>query len=221
MKCMIIEDEPSSQQVLEKFIAKIAFLDLVAVCNDALEALVQLQKTEVELLFLDINMPKISGVSFYKSLENPPMVIFTTAYPDYAVQGFELNAIDYLLKPFSFERFLTAVNKATQGKKADKETLLIKSEGTLHKINVSDIIYIEALGDYVKIHFADQYLIVNESLTSIKSKLPHRFFVQSHRSYVINIQKVTAVSGGQVFCNKKTLPIGRTFRDAFLQRWKV
>lgn len=216
---MIIEDEPSSQQVLEKFIEKISYLELIATCSDALEALEQLQKTEVELLFLDINMPKVSGISFYKSLKNPPKVIFTTAYPEYAVQGFELNAVDYLLKPFSFERFLTAVNKAMDGEKIEKRALMVKSEGVIHKISTNDIVYIEALGDYIKIQLQDQYLIVNESLINLRKRLSLDVFVQLHRSYLVNIHKVTAVMGNQVFCDKKALPIGRMFRESFLQKW--
>lgn len=216
---MIIEDEPSSQQVLEKFIEKISYLELIATCSDALEALEQLQKTEVELLFLDINMPKVSGISFYKSLKNPPKVIFTTAYPEYAVQGFELNAVDYLLKPFSFERFLTAVNKAMDGEKIEKRALMVKSEGVIHKISANDIVYIEALGDYIKIQLQDQYLIVNESLINLRKRLSQDVFVQLHRSYLVNIYKVTAVMGNQVFCEKKALPIGRMFRESFLQKW--
>lgn len=216
---MIIEDEPSSQQVLEKFIEKISYLELIATCSDALEALEQLQKTEVELLFLDINMPKVSGISFYKSLKNPPKVIFTTAYPEYAVQGFELNAVDYLLKPFSFERFLTAVNKAMDGEKIEERALMVKSEGVIHKISTNDIVYIEALGDYIKIQLQDQYLIVNESLINLRKRLSQDVFVQLHRSYLVNIYKVTAVMGNQVFCEKKALPIGRMFRESFLQKW--
>lgn len=216
---MIIEDEPSSQQVLEKFIEKISYLELIATCSDALEALEQLQKTEVELLFLDINMPKVSGISFYKSLKNPPKVIFTTAYPEYAVQGFELNAVDYLLKPFSFERFLTAVNKAMDGEKIEERALMVKSEGVIHKISANDIVYIEALGDYIKIQLQDQYLIVNESLINLRKRLSQDVFVQLHRSYLVNIYKVTAVMGNQVFCDKKALPIGRMFRESFLQKW--
>lgn len=216
---MIIEDEPSSQQVLEKFIEKISYLELIATCSDALEALEQLQKTEAELLFLDINMPKVSGISFYKSLKNPPKVIFTTAYPEYAVQGFELNAVDYLLKPFSFERFLTAVNKAMDGEKIEKRALMVKSEGVIHKISANDIVYIEALGDYIKIQLQDQYLIVNESLINLRKRLSQDVFAQLHRSYLVNIHKVTAVMGNQVFCDKKALPIGRMFRESFLQKW--
>lgn len=216
---MIIEDEPSSQQVLEKFIEKISYLELIATCSDALEALEQLQKTEAELLFLDINMPKVSGISFYKSLKNPPKVIFTTAYPEYAVQGFELNAVDYLLKPFSFERFLTAVNKAMDGEKIEKRALMVKSEGVIHKISANDIVYIEALGDYIKIQLQDQYLIVNESLINLRKRLSQDVFAQLHRSYLVNIYKVTAVMGNQVFCDKKALPIGRMFRESFLQKW--
>ena len=159
LNCLIIDDEPSSQSILKIFCKDVEFLNVISICNNALEAMSILNnQNNIDLLFLDINMPKLSGLNFYKSLQNPPDVIFTTAYSEYALDGFEVNAIDYLLKPFSFERFLTAVNKAINKKKSDDNSithddfLIIKSNKVLHKINPNDILFVEAVGDYVKVH---------------------------------------------------------------------
>mgnify|MGYP003624344033 FL=1 len=166
IKCLIIDDEPSSQQILKKFIGDVDFLELKGACNNSNDALQYLKEDkEIDVLFLDINMPKISGLSFYKSLQNPPDVIFTTAYSQYAIDGFEVNAIDYLLKPFSFDRFLTAVNKlerkkaTADGRILFDDFILIKSNKVLHKVRFKNIIAIEASGDYVKVYLEIKLLL--------------------------------------------------------------
>ncbi len=221
IKCLIIDDEPMAQRILQRFVSEVAFLDLQGVCKDALEAMDLLSKHPVDLLFLDINMPQLSGLDFYKTLPNPPAVIFTTAYPDYAVQGFEVNAVDYLLKPIAFERFITAVNKAKDlQKETDDDILWVKSDKVLHKIPFQQIDYLEALGDYVKVHCEDVVLTTNNTLKNIKEQLPATIFMQLHKSFIVNIQKVTSVSGGQAFCNEKALPIGRKYKEDFLEHWR-
>ena len=150
INCLIIDDEPSSQNVLKSFINKIDYLNLMHVCNNAIEALAYLKNNAVDLLFLDINMPQLSGVSFYKSLQNPPKVIFTTAYSEYALEGFNLNATDYLLKPFSFERFVQAVSKLKDVNNYQVENIVIKADKKLHQIKIDDIYFIESLGDYIR-----------------------------------------------------------------------
>jgi len=223
IKCLIIDDEPSSQTVLKKFVADVDFLELIAVCSNAIDALqVLTQHQDIDLLFLDINMPKISGLTFYKSLQNPPNVIFTTAYPQYAVDGFEVNAIDYLLKPFAFERFFTAVNKVLEKKSPNEnkaegdDYIMIKSNKTLHKINCNDILFIEAFGDYVKVYLDDQMILTNATFTSIFESLPQHIFKRTHKSFAINFKKMNSISGNQIMIKSHKIPIGQTYKTVFL-----
>ncbi|AXT20488.1 response regulator [Flavobacteriaceae bacterium AU392] len=224
IKCIIIDDEPTSQNVLKKFISDIDFLELVSVCDNAIEALQVLKNnTTITLLFLDINMPKISGLTFYKSLQNSPNVIFTTAYPQYAVDGFELNAIDYLLKPFSFERFFTAVNKVLHKQTTvntrfkAQESIIIKSNKVLHKITPSSIIYLEAFGDYVKVHLENKFILTNSTFSNLLKSLEKYKFVRTHKSFAINLEKLNTVNGNQITINEQTIPIGQKYKSEFLK----
>lgn len=222
--CIIIDDEPSSQTILKKFIADIDFLNLSDICNNASEAIKLLNTNKgIDLMFLDINMPKISGITLYKSLQNPPDVIFTTAYSQYAVDGFEVNAIDYLLKPFSFQRFLSAINKAVERKgvkenqKNENTFLLIKANKTIHKVNPNNIEYIEALGDYVKIHFENSFIITNSTFSSVLKKLQTHKFIQTHKSFAVNLERMNRISGNQVFIGTTSIPIGQKYKSEFLK----
>ncbi|WP_242206487.1 LytR/AlgR family response regulator transcription factor [Aestuariivivens insulae] len=222
INCLIIDDEPASQIVLKNFIADVGFLEMKAICNNAIEAIDKLKEfNDIDLLFLDVNMPKISGLTFYKSLQNPPHVIFTTAYPQYAVDGFEVNAIDYLLKPFSFERFFIAVNKVLEKRynngnnTSEEQFFLVKSNKTLHKINFKNILYIEAFGDYVKVHQEQQCLLTNATFTSVLESLPKDIFVRTHKSFAINFKKMNAISGNQITIQKHKIPIGQKYRVEF------
>lgn len=217
--CIIIDDEPSSQNVLKSFIEKISYLDLVCVCNNALEALEYLKTNSVTLLFLDINMPHLSGISFYKSLQNPPKVIFTTAYSEYALDGFELNAVDYLLKPFSFERFIKAVSKIKSLNDENSKSIIIKSDKKLHQIKFEDICYIEGLGDYIKVHLNNVNLITYNTLSCFLNQLPKNNFVQIHKSYIINKNKVTFVEGNLVDINSTKIPIGKKYKKNFIEKF--
>ena len=223
INCLIIDDEPSSQLVLKKFIANVEFLELVGICNNAIEGIEKLKQNQaIDLLFLDINMPKISGLTFYKSLQNPPNVIFTTAYPQYAVDGFEVNAIDYLLKPFSFDRFFTAVNKVIEkqmpndSKIDNGHFIMIKSNKTLYKINSEEILFIEAFGDYVKVHLQDKMIMTNATFTSVFESLPQNTFIRTHKSFAINFKKMDCISGNQIMILKHKIPIGQKYRTEFL-----
>ncbi len=224
IRCLIIDDEPSSQNVLKHFVKDITFLELVSVCNNAIDGL-QALKTHhnIDLLFLDINMPKISGLTFYKSLQNPPSVIFTTAYPQYAVEGFEVNAIDYLLKPFSFDRFFTAVNKVLDFK-SSKEVpntepfIMVKSNKVLHKVLLSTLEYIEAFGDYVKLHRYDDFILTNSTFSNILALLPESQFIRTHKSFAVNIDLINSVAGNRISINSKTIPIGQTHKQTFLEK---
>ena len=219
ISCIIIDDEPSSQNVLKSFINKVEYLDLKHACNDALEALEYLKKNPIDLLFLDINMPQLSGISFYKSLQNPPKVIFTTAYSEYALEGFNLNATDYLLKPFSFERFLKAVSKIKDIKDDKVDSIIIKSDKKLHQIKLEDIYYIESLGDYIKVHLKDKFLVVYKTLKNMNNDLPKSIFTQIHKSFIINKNKVDYIEGNLVIINSNKIPLGQKFKKDFLDHF--
>lgn len=220
IKCLIIDDEPSSQQVLKKYISNINFLELISVCNNANQAIKELKiNSNIDLLFLDINMPIISGLTFYKSLQNPPKVIFTTAYSDYAINGFELNATDYLLKPFSFDRFLTAVNKLDikKNKIAINDFIIIKSNKVLHKVLPNNIIFIEASGDYVKVHLEKECIVTNMTFTNFIESLPTNLFIRTHKSFAINLDVIKSISGNQIITNNHKIPIGQKYKSSFFE----
>jgi len=198
INCLIIEDEPLSQEILESYISNCPELKLIGVCKSAIEGNTVLHQKKIDLIFLDINMPIINGIDWLKTLENTPEVIFTTAYPEHAVEGFDLNILDYLLKPFSFDRFLKSINKykifqkdnsPNQSTQEDK-TLLVKSNKKTYPVNLSDIYYIESHGDYLKLYRENDHLLLHETLKSFINKLPANRFLKVHRSFVINIQKV-------------------------------
>lgn len=220
LNCLIIDDEPSSQSILKIFCDDVDFINVVKICNNALEAMPVLNsQKDIDLLFLDINMPKLSGLNFYKSLQNPPDVIFTTAYPEYALDGFEVNAIDYLLKPFSFERFLAAVNKGLEKKKSNTftdNTLFIKANKVLHKVNPDAILFVEAYGDYVKVHQENSIITTNSTFTNILKLLPNHF-VRCHKSFAINLKKMNSLAGNVITIGDKTVPIGQTYKSDFLK----
>lgn len=225
IRCLIIDDEPSSQNILKHFINDVDFLDLITVCNSALDAMEALKShTNIDLLFLDINMPKISGLTFYKSLQHKPHVIFTTAYPQYAIDGFEVNAIDYLLKPFSFDRFFTAANKVFDLKNNVKQTMtdqdfiMVKSNKALHKIVLNDLLFAEAFGDYVKLHRKEDCILTNSTFTELLESLPSEKFIRIHKSFAINIDSINSVVGNKVNIDSKSVPIGQTYKSAFLER---
>ena len=224
--CIIIEDEPLAQNVLKKYTADYPLLDLVTVCNDALEAQPILSQQNIQLLFLDINLPKLSGINFIKTLLHPPLVIFTTAYPEYAVEGFELNAVDYLVKPFSFERFLKAVNRAieklhTASHQSAEEKMLhifLKSDKKIHKVDFESIQYIEAIGDYMKVITDTGPLIVNETMKKLQDDLPSKDFIRVHKSFIISRNRIQFIEGNYVRVEGKSIPIGATYRNDVLAK---
>ena len=227
MNVLIVDDEPLAQDVLETYISQLSDLTLVRKCNNAMEAMTALQEEQVDLMLLDIEMPQITGTEFLKTLKNPPLVIFTTAYPNFALEGFELNAIDYLLKPISLDRFLKAVNKAkeqldlqkggTTSIQSDLDYFFVKADKKLIKVNYSDIIYIEGLKDYVIIKMETGRVITLQTMKALEAKLPSNNFQRIHRSYIVNTQKIKAVIGNMVEVveksNPKHLPIGKNYRD--------
>ncbi len=225
-KCLIVDDEPLALDVLEGYIQKVPSLQLVARCSNAMEAMKALRKNEVHILFLDIQMPEISGLDFLKSLKNPPAVIFTTAYSEYAIDGFNLDAVDYLLKPISFDRFLKAVNKTTallshEGAEResvkDNDHIFVKSDKKLIKIGLDEILYIEGLKDYVMIFTPAARIITLMTMKTLEEKLPSDRFVRIHRSYIISLDKMKSVTGNSVDIMGKSIPIGKLYRDPFMK----
>ena len=228
-KCIIIEDEPLAQNILKRYIADHPSLELAAVCNDAMEAQTKLTRQTIDLLFLDINLPKLSGINFIKTLLHPPLIIFTTAYPEYAVEGFELNAVDYLLKPFSFERFTKAVYKAVDtikksqssaGNKVDdkKPPFFIKSDGKNYPVSIDDILYCEAMKNYTMVRLKDgQKLMPLIPLSKFEIVLAEAGgdFIQVHRSFLLSKKHITAVAANQVSINKYEIPIGVQYKEKF------
>ncbi|MFK7813359.1 MAG: LytR/AlgR family response regulator transcription factor [Maribacter sp.] len=228
LKCIIADDEPIARQIIENYIADIPYLSLVASCANAFEVMEVLQQNTVDILFLDINMPKLSGLSLLKTMQQKPNVIITTAYPEYAVEGFELSVTDYLLKPFSLERFLKAISKVQQQSQnnikppetKDKDitkTLFVKSDKKIIKLDLKEITHIEAYGNYIKI-FTDTMILTPQTLTEFLKKLPNNF-LRIHKSFAINFQQLKLIDGNQaVLQNETKLPIGKSYRKIILER---
>ncbi len=213
--CLIIEDEPLARDVLIQYIDDHPDLNLLTYAKDALEATSVLEKGDVDLIFLDINLPKISGINFYKSLVNQPPVIFTTAYPEYAVEGFEVSAVDYLVKPFSFERFVKAINKFKNWHKVGESNshLNVKTDKKVYRIPFDDISHIESTGDYMKIHTKDRVLISADTLKNLVETLPSDIFFRIHKSYLVNVEHVEFLEGNRLKVNDKMLPVGYSYRE--------
>ena len=223
INCLIIEDEPLSQEILESYIANCPELKLVGICKNALEGNTILHQEKIDLIFLDINMPIINGIEWLKTLENIPEVIFTTAYPEHAVEGFDLNILDYLLKPYSFDRFLKSINKFKASQKDDNlnqiafsdKTLLLKSNKKNYPIKLSELYYIESDGDYLKLYRENNHIVIHETLKAFIAKLPTNNFLKVHRSFVININKIEYIEGNQACISTRLIPIALTYREEF------
>ena len=223
ISCIIIDDELSSQKVLQHFVYETEVLELKQTCNNSAEAFKYLQlHPKIDLLFLDINMPRQSGLDFYKSLQHPPAVIFTTAYPQYAVEGFEVDATDYLLKPIAYERFLTAINKVlnTNNTSSKNDFIILKENKALHKVMVADILFVEAYGDYVKVHLEDKFITTHSTFSRFVEQLP-KYFIKTHKSFSINLNKMRALSGNQITVDSHTVPIGQTYKVQVLKALNI
>ena len=220
IKCALIDDEPLSRDVLRQFVSDHPDLELNGEYKDSLEAMYGLEQNAVELIFLDINMPKLSGINFYKSLANKPMVIFTTAYPEFALESYDLNAVDYLMKPIAFERFLQAVQKVKDriGNSTDViEHIMLKVDKKLYRTAFDDILFFEAFGDYVKVHLKDQVLIITHTMKKLLTELPEDLFIRTHKSFIINKQKVDFIEGNQLKIGDDLVSIGQVYRDGVLK----
>jgi DNA-binding LytR/AlgR family response regulator len=223
MNCIIIEDEPAAQSILENYISKNPTLRCVGTFGDAFSAQAFLSEHPVELVFLDINLPEMSGVSFLRSLVHPPLVIFTTAYSKYAVDGFDLEAVDFLLKPFSFERFCKAVNKALEKFNAHNSTtvpskITVKAGKKIYQLALDDILFVETCGDYVALQCSAKKLVVHGTLKSWEEKLRGSSFLKVHRTTVVNIQKIDHLEGNLICIGEHKLPVSEPFKEQLLER---
>lgn len=218
INCLIIDDEPLSRQVLQTYVNDHPDLKAIGSCKDAIEALPILEKEEVDLLLLDINMPKLSGTSFYKSLQQKPQVIFTTAYAEYAVAGFELNATDYLLKPIDFDRFFQAIEKVKAknlsiASESELTHISLKVDKKTYRVPLDDLLFCEALGDYVKVHLRDKTLIVSATMKKMMVDLPYPKFLRVHKSYLVNTTKIEFMEGNQLALAGQKITVGQSYRE--------
>jgi DNA-binding LytR/AlgR family response regulator len=224
IKCIITDDEPFARKGLQGYIGQIDFLDLKGVCENAVELNSLLKKEPVDLLFLDIEMPYLTGIEFLKQLPAPPRVIFTTAYEKYALQGFELEVLDYLLKPISFDRFLRAANKAfdyfrlQQSPSVTDDYIFVKADSKLEKIAFADILFAEALENYVAIYTREKKIITHLTLKMLQEKLPTTAFVQPHKSYLIAIDKIGSIEGNMLHIAQYTVPISKYQKEEIMEK---
>ena len=230
IKCIIVDDEPIAREILENHLRKIEAIDVVATCRNAIEAFNELNSNTIDLIFLDINMPEISGLSFAKSINKNIKVIFTTAYREYAVDGFNLQAVDYLLKPISFDRLLQSVNKyldenisiekesTSEIKEEKNDFIFVRSDRKMVKINFSEINYVESFSDYIKIHLEDKTVVTRETISNIEAKLPKKDFLRIHRSYIVSIAKIASFTNEFIEMKNKAHPISRSYKKDVLAR---
>jgi len=222
-KCLILDDEPLARVLICRYAEKFDNLEIVAQCSDAGEARLTLQKIPVDLIFLDIQLPQTSGIDFLKSLQNPPKVIVTTAHREYAMEGFELEVVDYLLKPIKLDRFMRAINKYQQlvglvqaDFKAGKPFIFVREHKKEVKISLCDIRYIEGLGEYIRIHTDRKKVTTKMGLSQMEEKLPHQFFLRIHKSYLICLLHVEAYTNTLVELEGAELPIGRSYKHTVM-----
>jgi len=227
MKCLIVDDNKMARMALKQLVGQVPSLDLVAECNDATEALGYLNNTQVDLLLLDIEMPDMSGLELTQKLGNTrPLIIFTTAKKDYAVEAFELSVVDYLIKPIALPRLKQAIDKANETLESNKEEVkvedqgfvFVKDNGILKRISIDDILFLEAMGDYVKVHTAQKFHVVHATLKSIEEKLPASKFIRVHRSYIVAINKIDFIQEGTISIGKTSIPVADTHKSNLNKR---
>jgi two-component system, LytTR family, response regulator len=229
LNCIIVDDEPIARDILINYIAQVPYLHLVASCADAFEGMEALNKNNVDVIILDINMPRLTGFDMLRSLKKYPSVIITSAYSEYALEGFELSVTDYLLKPFSFQRFVQATEKAMKASptptariedKNNESFLMVRSDKKLTKIFCKEISYIEAYGNYIFIHRGDNNVISKQTLTEFEKQLPSDKFIRVHKSYIISLHAIKYIEGNQVSIENKNIPIGKVYRENLLRRFQ-
>ena len=229
IRCLVVDDEPPAREIIRRYIEEVSSLELAGECANALQAFALLQQQTVDLLFLDIRMPQLNGNDFLKTLKNPPKVILTTAYSEYALESYELDVVDYLMKPIPFDRFLKAVNKAfptglsktasavlSDEKKAEA-FLYFRADRKMVKVMLSDILYIESMKDYIKVFTTNGTVITKQSITSVEEMLPEKDFIRVHRSYIVSVNKIRTFTSELIEINKTEIPIGKLYRNEVLK----
>lgn len=231
--CLIVDDEPLATEIIQAHLNKFNDFEVLGVCHDAFEAMNFLRENKVDLMFLDINMPEMKGTDFLRNFPKPPKVIFTTAYREYALESYELNVIDYLLKPISFQRFMQAINKFIELKsnsgtsneisyhkseKQDDEFIYVREKNQVHKLLTCNISHIESLSDYVKIYCSDNAITIRHTITSLEKLLPQSSFMRIHRSFIVNLKHISSFTTNSIFIKKKELPIGPVFRNEVFKK---
>ncbi|OQP67375.1 DNA-binding response regulator [Niastella vici] len=233
IRCLIIDDEPPAREIIRRYVQEIPTLQLMGECANAIQAFTVLQQQPVDLLFLDIRMPQLNGTDFIKTLKNPPRVIFTTAFSEYALEGYELDVVDYLMKPIRFDRFLKAVNKAFPlhaaataikpviasevEEKKNESFVYFRADRKMVKVMLDDILYIESMKDYIKVFTRQGVIITKQSISSVEAMLPGKLFVRTHRSFIVSINKIRSFTNELVEIDKTDIPIGKLFRNGVLK----
>lgn len=224
LRCIVVEDELPARRILEKYIADLSHLELVLCCSNAFEAASVLKEEKIDLIFLDIHLPKLSGINFVKTLSNPPSVIFTTAYPQYAIEGFELDAVDYLLKPFSFERFMKSVNKVETNAKAPMEQVskemdyvFIKTDKKIIRLDINELKYVESQSDYIRLVSEKGAIMVLQSLKYMEHLLSGNEFLRCHKSFIINLKYIDRITGNLIKIGDQEIPIGRHYKQDLME----
>ena len=226
LNCLIIDDEPVARKGIAEYVNDIDFLNLVAQCENPLKATAQLQKQAIDLIFLDVHMPKLTGIEFLKTLTNPPLVILTTAHAQYALEGYSLDVVDYLLKPITFERFFKASQKALEicrltrmaSGNVDIDHFFVKCNNKYEKVFFSEVRFVEALQNYVVIHTVNRKLITYLTLTGLEQQLPPRHFLKVHKSYIIGLAHVTALDGNDILIGNDRIPVSRNLKEDVLSK---
>lgn len=227
LRCLIVDDEPIAIKGVVNFINQLDFLEVADTCTSAMKATEILKAMDIDLMFLDINMPMLSGLEFLQSLDKSPLTILTTAYSEHALEGFRLNVVDYLMKPLEFQRFFQAANKALSifqsrlilqnSKEGADSDMYIRQGDTFQRIIWEDILFVEGMQNYLKLHFKEKTFIIHQTMISLEEMLPKDSFFRIHQSYLINTHKIDAISGGRVFIDGKQLPISRHRKEALLK----
>lgn len=226
LKCLIVDDESIAIRGIVNYIDKLDFLEVHSSCSSAIEATEILKNEETDLMFLDINMPYLSGLEFLESLDNPPLTILTTAYSEFALEGYRLHVVDYLLKPYSFQRFFQAVQKANDlfrsrlllNKNDEDKTsdIYIRQGDSFQRIQLAEILYVEGMQNYLKLHMVDKTYVIHQTMTSLEEILPKELFFRIHKSFLVNISRIDTISGGRLFINGIELPVSKLRREELM-----
>lgn len=225
MRCIIVDDEPLAHEILSDYVSKIKEFELVNTYTNPIEAFSSIEKDKIELIFLDVQMPELTGIQFLKLLGKKCKVILTTAYPEYALDGYEHNVVDYLLKPISFERFQKASDKLltstavyTEETGADLDHIFIKTEHKIIRVDLSSILYIEGLKDYISIYTANERILTLMNMKKVEELLPSKRFIRVHKSYIVSLEKIKSIEKNRIYVNEQGIPIGDTYKDEFYMR---